>query len=106
MRYRQKAFKTMAEKHGLTTRCGGLNVWLCLPNAINVNQFNGFLLSKNVKVRTADLFRHPSSSTTVIDLNALRISLGGFNTRNEFEEGIAEFENALGQFNNQQDVVI
>jgi DNA-binding transcriptional MocR family regulator len=106
MRYRQKAFKTMAEKHGLTTRCGGLNVWLCLPNAINVNQFNAFLLSKNVKVRTADLFRHPSSSTTVIDLNALRISLGGFNTRNEFEEGIAEFENALGQFNNQQDVVI
>jgi DNA-binding transcriptional MocR family regulator len=106
MRYRQQAFKTMAEKHGLTTRSGGLNVWLCLPNGINVNQFNVFLLSNNVKVRTADLFRHPASSTTTMDLNALRISLGGFNTRNDFEEGIAEFEGALEAFNNQQDVVI
>lgn len=106
MRYRQKTFKTMAEKHNLTTRCGGLNVWLGLPNHINVNQFNAFLLSKNVKVRTADLFRHTSSSSASISLNALRISLGGFNTRNEFEEGVTEFENALVQFNSQQDVVI
>ncbi|ETI62562.1 GntR family transcriptional regulator [Marinomonas profundimaris] len=106
MRYRQKAFTTMAEKYRLTTRCGGLNVWLCLPNDINVNQFNVFLLSNNVKVRTADLFRHPASSTTTMGLNALRISLGGFNTRSDFEEGIAEFEGALVQFNSQQDVVI
>lgn len=106
MRYRQNAFKTMAEKQGLSARCGGLNVWLNLPDHINVNQFNVFLLSKNVKVRTADLFRHPSSSTISISLNALRISLGGFNTRNEFEEGIRVFEKAFIEFNQQQDIVI
>lgn len=106
MRYRQNAFKTMAEKQGLTARSGGLNVWLSLPNHINVNQFNAFLLSRNVKARTADLFRHSNSPSISISLNALRISLGGFNTRNEFEEGITEFESALEQFNNQQDIVI
>ena len=106
MRYRQNAFKTMAEKQGLTARSGGLNVWLSLPNHINVNQFNAFLLSRNVKARTADLFCHSSSQAISISLNALRISLGGFNTRNEFEEGIAEFENALMAFSNQQDIVI
>ncbi|MEP0073128.1 MAG: PLP-dependent aminotransferase family protein [Marinomonas sp.] len=106
MRYRQNAFKVMAEKQGLSARCGGLNVWLNLPDHINVNQFNVFLLSKNVKVRTADLFRHPSSSTISIGLNALRISLGGFNTRNQFEEGIRAFEKAFIEFNQQQDIVI
>lgn len=106
MRYRQSAFKNMAEKQGLIVRCGGLNVWLSLPNHINVNQFNAFLLSKNVKARTADLFRHSASSPVSISSNALRISLGGFNTRNDFEEGVTEFESALVQFNNQQDVVI
>ncbi|MFT2097563.1 PLP-dependent aminotransferase family protein [Marinomonas sp. 2405UD66-6] len=106
MRYRQNAFKVMVEKQGLSVRCGGLNVWLSLPDNINVNQFNAFLLSKNVKVRTADLFRHPSSSTVSIGLNALRISLGGFNTRNEFEEGIRAFEKAFIEFSQQQDIVI
>jgi DNA-binding transcriptional MocR family regulator len=106
MRYRQNAFRAMAEKQGLTARSGGLNVWLSLPNHINVNQFNAFLLSKNVKARTADLFCHSSSPAISIGLNALRISLGGFNTRNDFEEGVVEFENALMEFNNQQDVVI
>ncbi|MCV2403173.1 PLP-dependent aminotransferase family protein [Marinomonas sp. C2222] len=106
MRYRQSAFKAMAEQQGLTVRCGGLNVWLSLPKHINVNQLNAFLLSKNVKVRTADLFCHSSSSSVSIGLNAFRISLGGSNTRKEFEEGIEAFKSALEEFNNQQDVVI
>ena len=106
MRYRQEAFKNTAERNGLTARCGGLNVWLSLPNDININQLNAFLLSKKIKVRTADLFRHSAAPSVFIGSNALRVSLGGFNTRNDFEEGVKAFEKALEQFNNQQDVVI
>jgi DNA-binding transcriptional MocR family regulator len=104
MRYRQQAFKGLSKKYALEARNGGLNVWLTLPSYINANQFNNFLSSKNIRVRVADLFRSPTSSLP--SANCLRISLGGFNTRVDFNEGLEKFEQALIEFNNQQDVVI
>ncbi|MCW4628218.1 MULTISPECIES: PLP-dependent aminotransferase family protein [Marinomonas] len=104
MRYRQGAFQALAEKFGFRSRSGGLNAWLELPNHINVNQFNNFLASKNIKVRTADLFRCPTASLPSI--NCFRVSLGGFNSRVDFEQGLSLFENALIQFNSQEDIVI
>jgi DNA-binding transcriptional MocR family regulator len=104
MRYRQGAFLAFAERHGLSIKGGGLNVWLALPNNINMNQFSGFCASKSIKVRTADLFSHPMS--TLSPANGLRVSLGGFNTRADFDVGLAMFESALLEFNRQQEVVI
>lgn len=104
MRYRQKAFRTFAKKHELQTRSGGLNVWIVLPNLVNMNQFSGFCTSKNIKVRTADLFSHSSSTQQVT--NGLRVSLGGFNTRADFDQGLVMLENAFVEFNNHQDVII
>lgn len=104
IRYRQDAFKSFAEKHDIQIKNGGLNVWLTLPNTTNMNQFSGFLASKNIKVRTADLFTHPSSSFT--DMNGLRISLGGFNSRADFNEGLKVFEAAFVAFGQTHDVVI
>lgn len=104
MRYRQSAFKTCAKRLGLETRSGGLNVWLILPKHINVNQLNSFLLVKKIKVRAAELFRYPEAEPSSI--NALRISLGGFNTRSHFEKGLEMFEDAFLAFNDKQDIVI
>ena len=104
MRYRQNAFSHFAEKYGLEIRNGGLNVWLVLPPEINMNQFSGFCASHNIKVRTADLFCHLSSSQQVV--NGLRVSLGGFNTRSDFDAGLGKLEEAFANFNNQQDIVI
>ena len=104
MRYRQNRFKEWAEKLGLEIRNGGLNVWLTLPKHINANQLNSFLLVNNIKVRTADLFKFPEANS--MSTNALRVSLGGFNTREGFEIGLAMFEEAFSDFNNKQDVVI
>ncbi|MDB4836948.1 PLP-dependent aminotransferase family protein [Marinomonas sp.] len=104
MRYRQDAFQVFADRHNLQVKSGGLNVWLTLPSAMNLNQFNGFLASKNIKVRTADLFMPLSSD--VMPMNGLRISLGGFNIRAEFHEGVMAFEQAFIEFSQYQDVVI
>jgi len=104
MRYRQNRFQKWAVKLGLDVRTGGLNVWLYLPKHINVNQLNSFLMVNNIKVRTADLFRFPEAET--ISINALRVSLGGFNTREGFEIGLAMFEKAFVDFNEKQDIVI
>ena len=104
MRYRQNRFKEWAEKLGLEIRNGGLNVWLTLPKHINANQLNSFLLVNNIKVRTADLFKFPEANS--MSTNALRVSLGGFNTREGFETGLSMFEKAFSDFNNKQDVVI
>ncbi len=104
MRYRQEAFKAFAERHHLQVKNGGLNVWLNLPSTTNMNQFSGFLASKNIKVRTADLFTHPSSPFT--QMNGLRVSLGGFNSRVDFHEGLSLFEKAFVEFSYQQNVVI
>jgi DNA-binding transcriptional MocR family regulator len=104
MRYRQGAFHALVEKHGFRSRTGGLNAWLELPSHINVNQLNNFFASKNIKVRTADLFRCPTASLPSV--NCFRVSLGGFNSRVDFENALSEFENALIQFNRQEDIVI
>ncbi|MEO9276092.1 PLP-dependent aminotransferase family protein [Marinomonas sp. 5E14-1] len=104
MRYRQAAYQKLAEKHGLEIRRGGLNVWVLLPNRINMNQFNGFCAARNIKIRTADLFCHPSSIQQA--KNGLRVALGGLSTRSEFDEGLVMFEKAFIEFNQQQDIVI
>lgn len=104
MRYRQGAFQALAEKYGFRSRSGGLNAWLELPSHINVNQLNHFFASKNIKVRTADLFRCPTVSLPSV--NCFRVSLGGFNSRVDFQQGLSIFENALTQFNSQEDIVI
>jgi len=104
MRYRQNLFIEMANRHGLTTRGGGLNIWLTLPDSININQFKHLLIANSVKVRAADLFTRVNLSSEII--NGFRISLGGFNSRSEFEQGVDAFEQILLQLNNYQDVVI
>ncbi|MBJ7537492.1 PLP-dependent aminotransferase family protein [Marinomonas transparens] len=104
MRYRQEAFQAFANKYAFRSRSGGLNAWLELPNHINVNQFNNVLAMQNIKVRPADLFRSPTVSLPSV--NCFRVSLGGFNSRADFEKGLAMLEQALIQFNSQQDIVI
>lgn len=104
MRYRQNLFSEMAQRHGLTTRCGGLNIWLTLPESINISQFNHILIANNIKVRAADLFC--PANIQVPFANGFRISLGGFNSRQEFELGVDKFEQMLLQLNNYQDIVI
>jgi len=66
------------------------------------------LLSKNVKSNRRIYFRHPASSTTSNRSQTLyEFLLAALTPENEFEgRHSGEFENALGQFNNQQDVVI
>ncbi len=104
MRYRQQVFKCIFEKHGIAARLGGLNIWVTLPNDINMHQFNGHLFANNVKVRTADLFRHRTSN--LVAENALRLSLGSSNIRADFEHGVLAFERLLIEFKSRQDVVI
>lgn len=104
MRYRQKAFGDFATKYNLEFRNGGLNVWLILPSTMNMNQFSGFCASKNIKVRTADLFCHASSPQQIV--NGLRVSLGGFNLRVDFDAGLKALENAFLNFHHQQDIII
>ncbi|MCE0494774.1 aminotransferase-like domain-containing protein [Vibrio salinus] len=104
MRYRQQAFSSMAQRHGLITRSGGLNIWLTLPEDININQFQRLLITQGIKVRPADLFQ-PAHSAPPQEYG-FRISLGGFHSRHDFDEGVAVFEQALMQLNQQQDVVI
>jgi DNA-binding transcriptional MocR family regulator len=104
IRYRRTLFATMAQRHGLQTRCGGLNVWLTLPDTLNADQFNRALMSNNIKVRSADLFC-PIHQQGPIQ-QGFRISLGGFRTRRHFEQGISVFEQAIIQANTQQDIVI
>lgn len=104
MRYRQMAFQEFSDKYAFRSRSGGLNAWLELPNHINVNQFNNALAMQNIKVRPADLFRCPT--VPLPPVNCFRVSLGGFNSRADFEKGLAMFEQALIQFNRQDDIVI
>jgi DNA-binding transcriptional MocR family regulator len=104
MRYRQKAFGDFATKYNLEFRSGGLNVWLILPSTMNMNQFSGFCASKNIKVRTADLFCHVSATQQIV--NGLRVSLGGFNLRSDFDVGLKALENAFLNFHHQQDIII
>lgn len=55
-------------------------------------------------MRAADLFTRVNTSAGIVD--GFRISLGGFNSRSEFEQGIDVFEQVLLQLNNYQDVII
>lgn len=116
IRYRRTLFSTMVARYGLSTRCGGLNIWLTLPSTINSEQFSRVLISNNIKVRAADLFQQseqqvetqPSSGHFPYNSSqhGYRISLGGFRTRHQFDLGIAAFEQALTKLNTDQDIVI
>ncbi|WP_187265526.1 PLP-dependent aminotransferase family protein [Reinekea thalattae] len=105
MRYRQKRFMEFSVKHHLEATEGGLNVWLKLPPQFNMNQLSGYLNSKNIKVRTADLFNHPA--TTPTKENAIRMALGSFTYREEFDQALTAFESSLLEFiSHQQEPVI
>jgi DNA-binding transcriptional MocR family regulator len=101
--YRQKAFVEMLSEYDLSARCGGLNLWLELPANINMHQLSGLLLARNVKVRCADVFITPNCS---LGINALRIALGGPDTREAFERGVAIFFQVFHQLNADIDIVI
>ncbi|MGX9418215.1 aminotransferase-like domain-containing protein [Vibrio sp. WJH972] len=104
IRYRRAKFSEMVARYGFTTRQGGLNIWLTLPDSINVDHFNRVLISNRIKVRPADLFC--SFNPQRPNQQGFRISLGGFTTRNQFEHGVDIFEEALQQLNDRQDVII
>ena len=104
MRYRQKAMLIMLNKLGYEARPGGLNVWLPLPLEINMHALNAALFEANIKVRTADLFTDRDQLQLVE--NGLRLSLGGFNLREDFDEGVHVLEQAVTAFKQVQDVVI
>ncbi|OUS30423.1 GntR family transcriptional regulator ['Osedax' symbiont bacterium Rs2_46_30_T18] len=101
--YRQQAFIEMFERYNLSVCCGGLNLWLELPDDINMYQLCGLLLAKNVKVRTADVF---TAANSQLQSNALRIAIGGPDSRQLFDRGVVIFSQVLEQLNAQTDVVI
>ena len=101
--YRQQAFMEMLAGYNLSARCGGLNLWLELPEQINMHHLSGLLLAKNVKVRTADVF---TASHHLVPSNALRIAIGGPDTRALFERGVVIFSQVLAQLKVNTDVVI
>jgi len=101
--YRQQAFKALFDKYNLIACFGGLNIWLELPLHINMHQLSGLLLANNVKVRTADLF---SVNASLTHCNAIRISLGGPDSRNIFDKGIDIMDKVFMQLENRNDVVI
>ncbi|EPJ54431.1 MAG: transcriptional regulator, GntR family protein [Osedax symbiont Rs2] len=103
LNYRQQAFIEMLERYNLVPSCGGLNLWLELPDDINMHQLSGLLLANNIKVRTADIF---TSANTQLRINALRIAIGGPDTRPLFYQGVAIFSRVLGQLKEDTDRVI
>jgi DNA-binding transcriptional MocR family regulator len=104
MRYRQNAMTCLLHRCGFEARSGGLNVWLSLPLSLNMHALNAHLLEQNIKVRTADLFTDQSQAQVV--QNGIRLSLGGFDLRADFDEGLAVLEKAILAFKQVQDVVI
>jgi DNA-binding transcriptional MocR family regulator len=101
--YRQQAFKKVFDKNNIAARFGGLNIWLELPEHINMHQLNGLLLANKVKVRTADSFLSKGSS---LNFNGIRISLGGPNSRALFDKGVNIMDSVFMQLQNNNDVVI
>lgn len=104
MRYRQNAMTSLLHKRGFKARSGGLNVWLSLPLSMNMHALNSALLERNIKVRTANLFTDQDQQQVVE--NGLRLSLGGFDLREDFDQGLMIFDEVLCSFNQVQDVVI
>ena len=104
MRYRQTAILKTLKNLGFSARTGGLNVWLPLPLNINMHALNNALLQQNIKVRTADLFTDQDQLQLVE--NGLRLSLGGFDSRQDFDQGLGVLEQAILAFTQVQDVVI
>jgi len=100
MRARQLLFKAFADKHQLSVRSGGLNVWLELPEPLNVSEFDQLLALRNIKVRAANIFLY--NTTDPAPQNSMRLSLGSFNTRASFEQGLAAFTQAFIDFKQQQ----
>jgi DNA-binding transcriptional MocR family regulator len=103
LKYRQQVFIEMLARHKLTARVGGLNIWLELPESINMHQLSGLLLAQDVKVRTADIFTSHSSHLAI---NALRIAIGGPDTRELFEQGVQIFSQVLAKLQLDIDAVI
>ena len=104
MRYRQNAMMDCLQRLGFDARRGGLNVWLPLPLSINMHALNASLLEQNIKVRTADLFTDQNQAQVVE--NGIRLSLGGFDLRADFEQGLDRLEQTILAFKQVQDVVI
>jgi len=103
LKIRQQVFIEMLARHKLTARVGGLNIWLELPESINMHQLSGLLLAQDVKVRTADIFTSHSSHLAI---NALRIAIGGPDTRELFEQGVQIFSQVLSKLQLDIDAVI
>lgn len=101
MRERQALFAAFAEKQALTIRSGGLNVWLELPKQLDVYQLDQLLAAYNIKVRAANVFLY--ATTGPAPQNSMRLSLGGFNTRADYEQGLAAFDKAFNDFKQQQE---
>lgn len=104
MRYRQQAMLALLSRLDLSGVAGGLNVWLPLPLNINMHALNASLLEKNIKLRTADLFTDLNQAQLV--QNGVRLSLGGFDLREEFDQGLQVLEQAILAFKMRQDIVI
>ncbi len=103
LHYRQAEFKKLFERYQLTARFGGLNIWLMLPDSLNMHHINGLLIAHKVKVRTANSFINPAELLTH---NAIRISLGGPATRVLFDKGIETLDVIFSLLDQSNDVVI
>jgi len=103
LKYRQQVFIAMLTRHNLTANTGGLNIWLELPLNINMHHLSGLLLAENIKVRTADIFTNTNDGAPS---NALRIAIGGPDTRQLFDQGVKIFSQVLAKLQLGIDAVI
>ncbi|KPV95799.1 putative HTH-type transcriptional regulator YjiR [Pseudoalteromonas sp. P1-9] len=94
--------RALFEKHGLKAVFSGLNVYLPLPEHINVFSLANQLKANRVIVRTVDVFTRNGNA----NCNALRFTLGGPSSRQAFELGLARVDQVLRHRDGGIEVVI
>ena len=102
VRERIALLKALFEKYELSGEFSGLNVFLPLPNHINMYSLANQLKANRVIVRTADVFARDD----VNKYNALRLTIGGPSSRKAFELGLARFDQVLRHLDGGLEVVI
>ncbi|MBQ4845057.1 PLP-dependent aminotransferase family protein [Pseudoalteromonas sp. MMG005] len=104
--YRIDTLKMIMTKHQLSASFAGLNVYLPLPLHLNMHSLTSQLKANKVLVRAIDVFVNPHSEQTTQPVNGIRLTLGGPNSRAEFDLGITRIDEVLSQLPHTHDVVI
>ena len=102
VRERIALLSNLFEKYQLKARFSGLNVYLQLPNHINMFSLANQFKAHRVIVRTADVFVKEGFGSE----NALRFTLGGPSSREAFEFGLKRIEQVLTHLEPDFDVVV